>query len=117
MKFTVSVRRTGKDDVGYGGPVQGYDGPIRVSVVDLPKGIAVKPSVIAAGEREGELIFTADEDAPREPFELVVVGDAIRDDGAMIRRVAERRIYISDAQMTHLPWNVRVRKLVCVVNR
>ncbi len=38
-------------------------------------------------------------------------------DGTTIRRIAQRRLYLSDAVMTHLTWNLRVRKIVCVTTR
>jgi hypothetical protein len=45
----------------------------------------------------------------------VVVGEATRADGQIVRRVAERRLYLADPQMFALPWNWRVQKVTCAV--
>lgn len=117
-KLVLSVRRNNKqDDPHYAGPLEGFTGPIRVQALNLPPGVAVKPLVIAGDKTEGELIFTASDEAPRQPFEIVVVGEGERPDGSVIRRIAERRLYLSDAAITNLPWNWRVTKVACLVAR
>jgi hypothetical protein len=117
-KLRLSVRRTKKeDDPYYNGPVEGYTGPIHVKAENLPAGVTVKPSEIAPGQTEAELVFVAGDAAPREPFEIAIVGEGTRPDGTVIRQVAERRLYLSDPQCPHLPWNWRVTKVTCVTTR
>lgn len=115
-KLRVSVRRSAtENDPFYKGPVQGYQGPIRLRAVDVPRGVTVEPAVIPAGSLEGELTVVAGAGAPTQPFEIVVLGEGTRDDGTLVRRVAERRLYLADPQMFALPWNWRVQKVTCAV--
>jgi hypothetical protein len=115
-RLLVSVRRSAKQiDPHYRGPQQGFDGPIRLRAVGLPLGVTARPATIPAGEIAGELIVTADAAAIRRPFEFTVVGEATRHDGQVIRRVAERRLYLADPQMFNLPWNWRSQKVACAV--
>ena len=115
IKYPVSVRRKAKQEPTYTGPVQDYQGPIRLRALQVPRGVTIKPTEIAVGQTTAELSCLATADAPREPFEVVVIGEATREDGTVIRRIAERKLYISDASMTLLTWNWRVRKLVCAI--
>ena len=116
-KLRLSVRRTKEDDPHYNGPYRGYTGPIEVHVLNLPAGVTAEPLVIPAEATQAELVLTAADNAPRQPFELVVVGDAKRADGTSIRRGAERRLYLSDPALPNMPWNWRVQKLTCVTVR
>ena len=45
------------------------------------------------------------------------LGDFRLEDGSVIRRFAERKLFLSDPQMMMLPWNWRVPKLMCVTTR
>jgi hypothetical protein len=94
---------------------QGFDGEIRLSALELPRGVTVKPATIPAGATEGELSFVAGPDAPREPFEVVVVGEATRADKTTLRRGARRDIYIADPQSPILPWDWRAVRLTCLI--
>lgn len=116
-KLRLSVRRTKEDDPHYNGPLRGYTGPITVQALNLPDGVTAQPLVIPEGATEAELIFTATANAPRQPFEFVVVGEATRPNGTPIRRIAERRLYISDPAITNMPWNWRVQKVTCVTTQ
>ena len=92
-----------------------FNGPIRLTTHGVPKGVTVTSGGIPAGKTEGELVITASPDAPREPFEIGVVGEGKRKDGATIRRIAERRMFIAEPYFSNLPWNWRVRKLLCIL--
>lgn len=117
-KLRLSVRRSAKDDdPHYSGPVQGYTGPISIKAHELPPGVTAQPLTIPADSTDAELVFTTTSDVPQQPFEIVVVGEATRPDGTQIRRIAERRIYISTPASTNLPWNWRVQKVTCVTTR
>jgi hypothetical protein len=117
-KLRLSVRRSAKeDDAHYNGPVQGYSGDIHVKALNLPAGVTAKPLVIPAGKTEGELVFHATDQAPKRPFEIVIVGEGNRPDGSVITRAAERRLFVSDPAVTNLPWNWRVQKVTCVTAR
>ena len=63
------------------------------------------------------MICRATPEAPQQPFEIVIVGEATREDGSVIRRVAERRLFISHPQFIANAWNWRVQKLACVTTR
>ena len=117
VKLPVTVRRSKKDAPYYAGPAQGYDGPIRLEALHVPKGISVQAMEIPAGATAGELIFMASADALRQPFEIVIVGEGKRDDGALLRRIAERRLYLAEPASTHLAPNWRSRKVLCVTAR
>jgi hypothetical protein len=111
----LTVRRNTKQAPHYNGPIRDYDGPVKLEVVGLPRGVTVKPAVIGAGDTSGELVFTAGAEAPRQPFEIAIIGEGKRDDGTVLRRIAERRLYLAEPASAHLPWNWRSRKVVCVV--
>lgn len=115
-KLHITARRNPQEnDVFYKGPRQGLQGPIRLRAENAPPGVTVEPAEIPAGKTDGELIVMATADAPRHPFELVIVGEGAREDGSVVRRIAERRLYLADPQMFALPWNWRVQKVTCVV--
>lgn len=116
-KLRLSVRRTKEDDPHYNGPLRGYTGPITVQALNLPDGVTAQPLTIPDDATEAELVFTVDANAPKQPFEIVVVGEAMRASGASIRRIAERRLYISDPAITNMPWNWRVQKVTCVTTQ
>ncbi|MBI1915841.1 MAG: pre-peptidase C-terminal domain-containing protein [Planctomycetes bacterium] len=118
VRLRVSVRRSAKEnDPYYAGPVQGYQGPIRLKAEGAPRGVTFRPAIIPAGKTEGEMVCVAAAETPKDPFEVVIVGEGTRDDGSVIRRVAERKLFLSDPQMIHLSWNWRMQKLVCVTAR
>ena len=60
------------------------------------------------------MTFRATRDAPREPFEFAVIGKGMRGNGDVIQRVAERKLFLCEPQMVHLPSNWRVQKVTCV---
>ena len=104
------------DDGYYKGPVRGFDGKIRLVASELPAGVTAVSGEIAAGETAGEITFRATRDAVTlAPFSVAVFGEATRRDGTRLRRVAERMLFLSDPQMTHMPWQWRSQKLVGVV--
>jgi hypothetical protein len=114
----VAVRRSAKEnDPHYAGPIQGYQGPIRLRAIDLPSAVTCREAVIPAGKLAGEMIFVAGPEAPVKPFEITILGEATRDNGSVIRRVAERKLFLSDPQMINLVWNWRVQKLTCVTTK
>ena len=117
VRLKISARREAKQEPTYAGPIQGYKGAIRLKAINVPRGVTIKPGEIPVGKTETELVCIATTAAPQDPFEIVIVGEATRDDGTVIRRIAERRLFISDAAMTHLTWNLRVRKVVCVTTK
>jgi hypothetical protein len=117
-KLRLTVRRSAKEnDQHYNGPIQGYTGPIAIKAENVPPGVTVKPLLIPAGQTQGELVVVAGESAPARPFELVIVGEGKRPDGSTIRRIAERRLFLSDPAVTNMPWNARVNRLTCVTTR
>lgn len=114
-RLRLTVNRSNKEDDPHSmGPIQGYTGPVTIRTENVPAGVTVKPLVIPAGQKTGELIVVASETAPRKPFEIVVIGEGTRPDGSVIRRIAERRLYLTAPAQTNLPWNARVRKVTCV---
>ena len=116
-RLRLSVRRTRDDDPHYNGPLRGFMGPITVRALNLPAGVTAQPLEIPADATEAEMVFRATVAAPQQPFEVVVVGEAMRPNGTSIRRIAELRMYLSDPQMTNMPWNRRVQKLTCVTTQ
>ena len=104
------------DDGYYKGPVRGFDGKIRLVASELPAGVTAVSGEIAAGETAGKITFRATRDSVTlAPFSVAVFGEATRRDGTRLRRVAERMLFLSDPQMTHMPWQWRSQKLVGVV--
>ncbi len=94
-----------------------FSGPIRLRAIGLPEGIIIPSVTVGAGDSEAEMICTADDSAPAEPFEFVIVGEGRRGDEKMIRRVARRRLYLADAQMPHLAQNWQTQKVLGLVIR
>ena len=89
---------------------------IRLTASGLPRGVTVVAGEISAGATAGELRFRADQKAAiLTPFTVAVFGEATRRDGTQLKHVAERMLYLSDPQMTHMPWEWRSRRLVGVV--
>lgn len=114
-KLRISAMRTPKeDDPYYKGPLQGYQGAIHLKALNLPPGVTIAPAIIAAGQKQVEMVCRASSEAPRTPFEIVIVGEATREDGSVIRRVAERKLFTSHPQFIASAWNWRAQKLACV---
>lgn len=76
---------------------RGYLGPIRLYVEEPPAGIEARDGWITREVRDldtrtlarsGRILVTADVDAPRQRFDLEIWGEAVLEDGTMIRRRA-----------------------------
>ncbi|MXX75413.1 MAG: hypothetical protein F4210_15190 [Holophagales bacterium] len=76
---------------------RGYLGPIRLYVEEPPAGIEARDGWITREVRDldtrtlarsGRILVTADLDAPRQRFDLEIWGEAVLEDGAVIRRRA-----------------------------
>ena len=67
----------------------GYDGPIRIEVRGLPRGLAAGSAVIPAGQDSTAVILSASADAPEDspPASISIVGQAAVD-GRDLRRIA-----------------------------
>ena len=76
---------------------RGYLGPIRLYVEEAPAGIEARDGWITREVRDldtrtlarsGRILVTADLDAPRRRFDLEIWGEAVLEDGTVIRRRA-----------------------------
>ena len=76
---------------------RGYLGPIRLYVEEAPAGIEARDGWITREVRDldtrtlarsGRILVTADLDAPRRRFDLEIRGEAVLEDGTVIRRRA-----------------------------
>jgi hypothetical protein len=77
---------------------RGYDGPLQITIADLPKGLTVEGGFIAREyvdpsnsrtfSRRGMITITAAEDTTLSTSQLVVWGEGKRSDGTVIRRRA-----------------------------
>lgn len=56
--------------------VDGFDGPVKVEVKGLPRGVSVNPLVIPPAMTQGLLVLTAAADAPRDAVNVEVIGTA-----------------------------------------
>ncbi len=56
--------------------LNGFDGPVRVEVKGLPKGVTVSAPTIPATMTQGLIVLTATADAPRDAANVDVVGTA-----------------------------------------
>src|SRR5262249_13501151 len=54
----------------------GFDGPVKIDVTGLPKGVTVNPLTIPATMAQGLLVLTAAADAPRDGANVQIVGTA-----------------------------------------
>jgi len=82
---------------------RGFNGPIQLSIPDLPKGIHAEGGIIpreyvdAANtrtfNRRGVLVLTADPGAEMSPRELMVYGEGKAQDGSTIRQKARGSAY------------------------
>ena len=68
--------------------VDGFDGPIRLRVRELPAGITASEETIAAGETSAVLVLTAAADATLEEATPLVVEGVATVDGREVARVA-----------------------------
>jgi hypothetical protein len=77
---------------------RGYDGPIQLSIADLPPGLKAEGGTIPREQvdannartlnRRGVLILSAEPGAAMAPRELIVWGEGVRADGTRLRRRA-----------------------------
>ncbi|MCE9603883.1 MAG: PPC domain-containing protein [Planctomycetia bacterium] len=111
----ISVARGPEQAPYHFGPLQGFTGPITVRCLNAPPGITIESITIAAGKTEGALTVLAADNAPRTPFELTIIGEALRDDGTKIFRVAERRLFLCEPAFGNMKWNYVSRQLTCLV--
>ncbi len=94
----VNVPRGGTALIQVNADRRGYDGPIQVTIPDLPKGWAVDGGYIAAEtvdpsnqrslSRRAVLTLTVAPDAAMPKSDLAIVGDAKLSDGSVLRRRA-----------------------------
>jgi hypothetical protein len=56
--------------------INGFNGPVKVEVQGLPKGISVSPLVIRPSMNQGLLVLTAAADAPRDATNVQIIGSA-----------------------------------------
>jgi hypothetical protein len=67
----VQVNRTG-----------GFDGPVKIDVTGLPKGVTVNPLTIQSGQTQGLLVLSASADAVKDAVNVEVTGTAsVKHDG------------------------------------
>jgi hypothetical protein len=95
----VNVPKGGSAIVTITADRRGYDGPIRLAIPDLPKGITVEggtipreylgPNNIRAASPRGVLTLTADPGAELTARQLVVWGEGKLADGTVLRRRAQ----------------------------
>jgi hypothetical protein len=52
-----------------------WDGPVTLSIADLPPGVTASTAVVPSGVNGGLLVLTADKTAPLGPFPLRIVGE------------------------------------------
>ena len=105
---------------------RGYLGPIRLYVEEPPPGIEARDGWITREVRDldtrtlarsGRILVTADLDAPRRRFDLEIWGEAVLEDGTVIRRRAtvpgsvtsvragDGRSYTTEAERSfNAPW-------------
>ncbi|HYM11784.1 MAG TPA: PPC domain-containing protein [Bryobacterales bacterium] len=94
----VNIPKGGTVTVTVAADRRGYDGPIQLTVADLPKGIRVEGGIIPretldsnnvrSMNRRGVLTLTADAATPLPARELVVWGEGKLADGTTLRRRA-----------------------------
>ena len=105
---------------------RGYLGPIRLYVEEPPAGIEARDGWVTREVRDldtrtlsrsGRILVTADLDAPRQRFDLEIRGEAVLEDGTVIRRRAtvpgsvtrvragDGRSYTTEAERSfNAPW-------------
>lgn len=60
----------------------GFEGPVKIEVKGLPKGVTVNPLTIQEGQTQGLLVLTAGADAPKEAVNVTLSGIAtLKGDG------------------------------------
>lgn len=66
-----------------------WDGPVTLTVENLPQGVTASSCVVPAGVPRGLIVLTADVNAPMAAFPLRIVGTA-QVDGKMVTQVLQR---------------------------
>jgi hypothetical protein len=72
----VRLNRGGRTSIRCEVARQGFDGPVRFRVVDLPAGVSAEPVVIPAGRNEGDMIISAAPDAAMITLPIKVMAAA-----------------------------------------
>lgn len=95
----VSVPRGGTVAVPVTVGRQGYTGPIRLEVANLPAGLTARVGAISDGQPTGVLSLTAAPDAGFGPVNLEVVGRADGPAGPMTERATKQIVYVQQANL------------------
>jgi hypothetical protein len=75
--------------------LNGFDGPVRLDVKGLPKGVTVNACTVPATMTQGLLVLTAAGDAPRDAANVQVVGTAAAGNEAPVRTATpNQEIYL-----------------------
>jgi hypothetical protein len=73
----------------------GFDGPVRVEVKGLPKGVTASALTIPATMTQGLLVLTAAGDAPRDAADVQVIGTGTAGGETLVRRATpNEEIYL-----------------------
>lgn len=91
---------------------RGYEGEIKLTVLDPPTGVSVKAGVIPAGKNIGEITVMASPQATDALFKLSLSGEA-HSEGQTLKRNALRPLHLGEPYYTNLPWNWRLTRVVC----
>lgn len=93
----LTLNRGASKPIEVGAVRRGHLGPIRLYVEEPPAGIEARDGWITREVRDldtrtlaraGRILITADLDAPRQRFDLEIWGEAVLEDGTVIRRRA-----------------------------
>jgi hypothetical protein len=75
--------------------LNGFDGPVRIDVKGLPKGVTTSGLTIPATMTQGLLVLTAAGDAPRDVADVQVAGTAAAGNETLVRRATpNEEIYL-----------------------
>ncbi|HVC93269.1 MAG TPA: hypothetical protein VND64_06235 [Pirellulales bacterium] len=93
----------------------GYDGPIALTVEDLPPGVQAAPALIAAGQNDAAINFTADFEAASTAGFVRIVGTGQIDGAAPPAQVPLVRAALQPIVTSALPMNGAVQQELGVV--
>ncbi len=78
---------------------QGYSGPIRLEVANLPAGLTARPGAVGEGHALGVLSLSASPDAAFDPQTLEVVARADGPGGPIVERATKQVVFVQQGPL------------------
>ena len=101
----VNIPRGGTASIGVEADRQDFDGPITVTIADLPPGVTVRPGLIPPGQTVGACTVSASSDASFAATTLDLRGEATGPSGSILVQATRATIVASQADFATMVVN------------